>query len=517
VLKSKPFDQLVAARLGEFFAEKSAWFRGLWDVGTVLTLRELVEVAEITPAVISQDALDWFTEDVAEVVNKDEGVPRRALLEIRNLLKNRLPPGALALLRSIVDDIDHDYLGRWAEAIGDRPDKISVERTARAIATHVLGKGFSPKFLHRWLQYHLVHDPKTWFLGDLAREMDGLVETPAKEFTVLIPVNGALDPREAPDYWLDATNVRTWLLKQHFGKTLQGGGWLLKIPARDKWAAVGDACEQFDRIVARLRIGAKKVMRDLGSAYVEGEHEAFPLRAQRRIEVGSIKRQSKLFLNDGRQPTRVDSAFELLAQMDGPAVVAVGAGWAAIEALLAAPGDRNKIISAERMAALVACSFPRAELTLLASRQMRAVNGPIHGRLEACTSNKDRALVLLETLQDKTALTWEDPEQQAAVDRLRVILEKPEAGLRDVMAHASRVLRRLYRQRNLVLHGGMTQSAVLGATLRTAAPLLGAGLDRIAHAWFVQKIAPLELAATARMRIDIAQDRAAPTLVELLE
>ena len=400
-------------------------------MGTVLSLQELLEVARVTPAVISQEALDWFMDDVIETVRKDEGLPRRSLLEIRNLLKAKLGPGAHEVLRRIVDDIDRDYLTLWARAIDERPgtgsDPISVERTARAIATHLLGKGFSPSFLHRWLQYQLAHNPVPLTLGDLVREATSLVQASARSFKVLVPVNGALDPHEAPAYWLDATGVRKWLLQQHFGRTLQGGGWLLNIAARDKYAAVADACEQVERIAARLRMGAQKVMRDLGVAYVEGEREVFPLRAQRRIEVGSIKRQAQLFQNDGRAPTRIDSAFELLAQLDGPGVVAVGTGWAAIEALLSAPGDKNKVVGADRMASLVACSFPRAELTLLASRLLRAGDSPVHPQLAACSTNKERALVLLDALRANTPLSWEEPEQQAAVDRLRVYEAPPPA------------------------------------------------------------------------------------------
>lgn len=520
MLESKPFSELVVARLGEFFAEKSSWFRGLWDVGTVPALRELLELAEVTPAVVSQEALDWYIDDVESALSKDGGVPRPRLLEVRNLLKNKLPPGAADLLQRLVEDIDEGYLDRWATAIDNRSEgsgAISVERTARAIATHLLGKEFSSTYLHRWLGYRVKHDKQVWTLADLVREAEALAKEPTSSFVVLVPVNGAIDTSEAPSSWLEASAVRKWLLQQHLAPVHQGGGWLLNVRARDKYGAVSQACEQFDRISARLRIGAQKVMRDLGMAFVEGETDRFPLRAQRRVEVGSIKRQSQLFENDGTQPSRVDAAFELLAQMDGPQVVAVGTSWAAIEALLVAPGDKNKIAAAERMANLVACSFGRAELSLLGSRQLREAQGPIHDPLSKCTNNRERALVMLEALRAGTALTWVDSEQRAAVERLRVLIEKPEAGLRDVLAHANRVFRRLYRQRNLVLHGGRTHSAVLSSTLRTAAPLLGAGLDRIAHAWFLKKTGPLELAATAKMRIDIAKEPAAPNLVELLE
>ncbi|OQD52090.1 hypothetical protein BM536_036360 [Streptomyces phaeoluteigriseus] len=48
------------------------------------------------------------------------------------------------------------------------------------------------------------------------------------------------------------------------------------------------------------------------------------------------------------------------------------------------------------------------------------------------------------------------------------------------VARAFRIaLRRPYRIRNIIRHGGATQGVALEASLRTAAPLVGAGLDRI--------------------------------------
>jgi hypothetical protein len=86
-----------------------------------------------------------------------------------------------------------------------------------------------------------------------------------------------------------------------------------------------------------------------------------------------------------------------------------------------------------------------------------------------------------------------------------------------VQHHAAESLRRLYRQRNLVLHGGKTSGVALTASLRTAAPLVGAGLDRLTHAYLTRGIDPLELAARARMEVERAGTGNAPALTALLE
>ena len=79
------------------------------------------------------------------------------------------------------------------------------------------------------------------------------------------------------------------------------------------------------------------------------------------------------------------------------------------------------------------------------------------------------------------------------------------------------VLRRLYRQRNIVVHGGTTAAIALDAALRTAAPLVGAGLDRLVHANLISKIEPLGLAARAENSLALVADPLGPTLPDLLE
>lgn len=54
----------------------------------------------------------------------------------------------------------------------------------------------------------------------------------------------------------------------------------------------------------------------------------------------------------------------------------------------------------------------------------------------------------------------------------------------------------------LIVRGGMTEAVGSGAALRLAAPLVGAGLDRVAHAALVSGLSPLELAARARVRLE---------------
>ncbi len=99
----------------------------------------------------------------------------------------------------------------------------------------------------------------------------------------------------------------------------------------------------------------------------------------------------------------------------------------------------------------------------------------------------------------------------------REVLADPGEELRTVRSHAADAIKRLYRQRNAVLHSGMTDAVALGSTLRIASPLVGAGIDRIAHAWFVHGRSPLQLAALADLRLDRLGSPEAASIPHLLE
>ena len=56
----------------------------------------------------------------------------------------------------------------------------------------------------------------------------------------------------------------------------------------------------------------------------------------------------------------------------------------------------------------------------------------------------------------------------------------------------------------------------LRASLRTAAPLVGAGMDRIAHGWYVERLRPTELAGRADVALETVLDRDVAACLSLL-
>lgn len=69
MLSAEPLDQLVAARLLDFFGAETPWQRRLWDVGTCLTLREIIEAADaVVERALSTEALDWLKGSALAIV-----------------------------------------------------------------------------------------------------------------------------------------------------------------------------------------------------------------------------------------------------------------------------------------------------------------------------------------------------------------------------------------------------------------------------------------------------------------
>jgi hypothetical protein len=110
-----------------------------------------------------------------------------------------------------------------------------------------------------------------------------------------------------------------------------------------------------------------------------------------------------------------------------------------------------------------------------------------------------------------------DESDKAAVDRMRKILGNPYDSLRDIQSQVAAVFTRMYKNRNLVIHWGKIDAVGLSSNLRAAGPLAGVGLDRIAHAWFVNKVRPMELATRAKFNLEVVGSFGGPDPVDLLE
>jgi hypothetical protein len=263
------------------------------------------------------------------------------------------------------------YLTQIANAV--RSKQISSERVSRAIASHLLDTGFSSDFLHRWWSYRLIHEAKITSLADIIDESAQLALSKPRMFEVLAPIANAVQfgMTAPPAEWRMASDVAKWLRDHKFDTAgvRQDGGFIFNVKALDSGAAATAAAEIVERLGSRMAVGTKRSLAFLDRFWIRGEREPFRIDPIRRgVWVEAIERENQLY--SLHSSGSIDAAIELLShlQVSSPSA-AVAGGWAAVEALLSEPNDRGG--AAERLAQLVACSFPRAELTLLSYRLSR--------------------------------------------------------------------------------------------------------------------------------------------------
>ncbi|WP_037239696.1 hypothetical protein [Rhodococcus wratislaviensis] len=84
----------------------------------------------------------------------------------------------------------------------------------------------------------------------------------------------------------------------------------------------------------------------------------------------------------------------------------------------------------------------------------------------------------------------------------------------------TREFTRLYRKRNMIVHGGQNRESNLHSISETLAPLIGAGIDRIIHVGLKFGVPPIQMSATAQARLHCltpADESGAGNLLDLLE
>lgn len=533
--QGSPFRGLLLARLRNFFHHRTPWQRSLWSIGSITGLLEVVEYATVgKEANLPNDGLRYVATAMREQVRRDHGVgPESIRADIENRLAGiesltgrAYPPlEQLTALRHLAARCQTGYLDRWAAELEgvEESELPGVELVARSVATHLLDAGFSADHLDAWVrEVGSATPPGT--AGDLLRGAASLLRVGPRKWDVIIPL-GALPGRllGSGTCWLSGKHTADWLLgeKVDIAGLRVAGSYRWEVEARDPWAAVETAAELSNRAGARVRVAYRSEggINYLGWARVGGVAKQFPLsQTRRKVEV------PRLLVGDALSTVgpygrahQLDDAIELAAAMHEPApAAALTGGWASIEALLLRPGEPGGHIAADRMAAIVTASLPRAELQTLGFGIRQGGTNELASSLVG-KSGYHVARTIEASLRGDEDLALARPSDRAAADRLRRLITAP-AGLSGIQAYIAGSLRRLYNQRNLVMHGGSFQSCALRTALRTTPPLVGAGLDRIANGYYGEpSLGPFDLAARAEIELQLFSRPGGRWLVDLLE
>lgn len=443
------------------------------------------------------------------------------------------PSPARRRFRELIDHAKTGYADRWVDAVARSTVRPDPELLARSFATHLLDLGYSASFLSGLARdLHRARSTTMEICDAVAR----LSAANTQEFEVLVMFLAAPERAlaELQPTWLNKSAGIEWLRTNGFDTRGQrsGGAFCFKLTALDAFGAAELARQMMERLLARASYhkGQRDRLRLAPHIWVKGHPEPIPLNGPARgADVKALHHENYLYRID-RHRSVIDDALELAAPLNRGALgPAIAGAWAAIESLLSNPNDppaeerSGKAVAADRLAAIIACAWPRAELIALSHRHRPATPDALTAALENCGSTIARAQVIADGIRSGTAVLQAGGfrtgrySDLAAIDRMARVLADPSRELATASRTFQVALRRLYRARNIVLHGGSTRATALEAAVRVAAPLIGAGLDRLTHAVLTEGVDPLQLAARAELSLTLVDGETGLSVVGLLE
>jgi len=523
----------VLVRVREFSTPTQVWSRRLWNVGAILSLRELHDACRwVVEGALSQSAVDWQRARLQRLGNDPglgDAAVRRELVAVLGRPVHA-PSDAWRRLDELTSMAEVGYLARHAGAVA-AGSGFGVERLSRALASHLLDGGHSMSAVRRWAERHRVEGTP---LAHVLEDAHALAVAPSQQYEVLVPF-ARLPDRQGQAVHLQEFRSRhqalLWLDGHKFPRPAGpvDSAFLYSITAKDGMAAAELARELLERLLARSAFADDTVrVQPAPLMYVGGQNTPqSTARASRGARIMSLGRERQSYaLPTSRE--RLDAALELAAPLNRGAVsAAISGSWAAIETLLFSSADqidgdeRGRVVAARRLAELVACSWPRAELTTLSYRLDPASDPQLVSDLAGTPVNRERAARLETALRAGVAVEAAPGKDYLgdveALARMRRLVAAPATTLRDALLLLEQPLRQLYRSRNILLHAGGTDALAHDAALRVSAPLIGAGLDRIAHAYFVKQVEPLVLSSRAAVGLAVVEDPAGRALTDLLE
>lgn len=518
LISVNPLERIAVGRLLEFLSERKPWYRSLWGIGVVLAMEELYEAcAAMRQGHLSEAAVKRMASSLQRRVGLHPVFTDAEKQFLRQQVQQvpRADGATHFGIRELSMRVSTDYLARWAQVV--REGRFTVEHFARSVAAYLLDEGFAGEYLHHFIKARLDALEQI-SLPDLCSALQAeLLANPRREFEVLLAFTAMpVLPNGVPPAWLQGAAVTIWLEENGFdtANVRSPVAVILKVQARDSIGAAQAARNESDRYAARALIATGQPLNRVPMLWVKGSAAPAPMKeASRGVGVKELFREDRVFSTGASQS--VDAALELLAHLEESSPpAAVAGGWGAIEGLLADPSDRA--IAADNLAALVTCSFPRAELTSLSYRAQR--KHPEQCReLEGVLTNRERSRVLAKMIIEGRMPEMPSVADQAAVARLRKLLANPGPELQTIREAVGEAFHRLYRQRNLILHGTRLDSVALTASLRTVARLAGAGMDRVTHGHYVQHLKPLELVAKANLALALVSRECPLACVDLLE
>jgi hypothetical protein len=495
---TSPYAADLAGQMDRYLGARYGWTSTLLTHNTPDLLQELLVAGrQVANSVLSSSSFDEFKVQVTRQFYQDPGIGDA---QARNVLGAMLPKNAdefgplshkFRAMESAIPGLRAAYLENWklefsdpgyaaANAVGS---VISSDRSAALLTAFLLGLGIDSSYLVRWVDYRLLFDPSSLDLLQFTDEIIDLHTNGQSRVEIMAISDRSSSPDARPTSgWLSSQKVREWLTVNGFEppSTIHGGilfssyQWEIYSSLR----AVGTSLK---KIARRGHLKAGKSVSFYPDAWIKGVRrpQKIPSSSHAYTLLPGYQLESPSLLTPPSN-NRLEVAVEFIeaaTTIDGPG--AVGMLWAALETLLAAPGDANKMNVVARGADIGLIAFIRSALWGALGIATNKKAEPLAMALAAVPS-ADRLGRLEVALQLAEYETLGLVGSRIHLRHVARLLDPTY--VKDLRMNFRSALSGLYRQRNLVLHGGITDGPLIPGYLRVGFPLVSAIVNRYARA-----------------------------------
>lgn len=284
--------------------------------------------------------------------------------------------------------------------------------------------------------------------------------------------------------WLPAKSVREWLSQQGLnGPKRLHGGILYETQQWDLDSAVLNVAKAVNRLRQRALLKTGRAPEFHGKAWIKGVKTARILPDVSQI--GRALAPAYEFGDDAQveaaaSEDRLEVAIDLLqAALSEPGPSAAGILWAALEGLLAAPGDPDKIQVCRRAADISLVALIRTSMQVsIGTLLSRCPDEALSQRIRSL-GQQGGIVEFEQSIRRGDHHTITHRSTRLMLSHARSLLDIDV--LQTMRMELEQTFRGLYRQRNLILHGGIMDAPLLNGIFRSSAPLVTAVINRYAR------------------------------------
>jgi hypothetical protein len=530
----QPVDPVpLKARIRELADPRTPWQRALWGVGSIVALREVVESVNATwdSILTHEGAMNDFKRGARAQLLRDPGLGDqtrrdRMASQISDLKPTPSNEGrsSLARLEQMIVRGEQTYLSNWSRALEDGDvESPDLEFAARAITSHLLDQGYHQEHVLGWLDSRL----DSLDMAALVRESSGLGAE--RRWTFLLGVTRIQNSTRS------AIDGDTAVPADEFAAALAGAenaaefygassrvvlGLRVAVTALDPFSALEAAWERAKRLASRASLGAGQSVIDYAPVAIEvseARSKAWAIGDNRAVTVPALRYLKLARSFDSPLGIQIEDALSMLSpHLQSTSGVSVAALWAATEGLVGRV-DSNGHSAADRAADIATSSFPRTEAHLLMQNWQRVGHGDLQSKLLSGAKPYFRMRTLMDHFSAHGDPGFPETTDQVAVVRLQRLEASPHEEMKRVRTYMRAAFRRLYYQRNFVMHAAKFDSVSIQATSRVSPPLVAAAIDQIVNGLFAKvSTQPLELAARAENELDLLQHGGRKDILALL-